>query len=492
MISRRNFLFTASSALVPSAFAPSAWAKPAKTTDSPAFTVKVDPTVSHGIWEGWGTSLCWMGNVFGEQDDVADFLFTTKIPSFKGKPAPGLGMNIVRYNAGACSWNEVDKRKMKVSKIIRKYRQMEGFWLDGKNPDPSCSSWDWNVDAKQRAMLKKAKERGATHFELFSNSPMWWMCANDNPSGGPQPTDDNLPVANHPAFATYLATIAKMAKERWGIPFTTISPFNEPVSSWWFADCKQEGCHFSPGAQRAFLPILRAELDKQGLKDLPIAASDETHYDHAVDTWKSFPAEVKDLIAQVNVHGYQYDKGRREELHDIVAKDSKRLWNSEYGDGEPTGMDMIRNLNRDMAKLRPTAWCYWQPTDGGGWGLLDCRMERADIRGVNPKAHALAQYSRHIRPGMTIIASGNENIVAAWSKADKKLVIVVFNDGPARQATIDLTAFSTAAGPVDSAMTQPLGEARYQRQPSIALRDRRLETDLAENSITTFEIKNVE
>ncbi len=476
-----------------SAFVLPAPAKPAKTADGPALSVKIDPKVSHGIWEGWGTSLCWMGNVFGELDDVADFLFTTKIPSFKGKPAPGLGMNIVRYNAGACSWNELDNRKMKVSKIIRKYRQMEGFWLDGKNPDPASSSWDWNVDAKQRAMLKKAKERGADRFELFSNSPMWWMCANDNPSGAAKATDDNLPVANHEAFAIYLAAVARMAKERWGITFTTVSPFNEPVSSWWFADCKQEGCHFSPEAQRNFLPILRAQLDRQGLKDMPLAASDETHYDHAVDTWKSFPTEVKALVSQVNVHGYQYDKGRREELHEmVVGKDSKRLWNSEYGDGDASGMELARNLNRDMAKLRPTAWCYWQPTDGGGWGLLDCRMERADIRAVNPKAHVLAQYSRHIRPGMTIVESGNDHTVAAFSKADQKLVIVVFNDGPARQAEFDLSNFRRADGPAVSAFTRTAGDALYQRQPPVNLRDRRFEAALAENSITTFEIKDVD
>ena len=244
--------------------------------------LRIDPSVSHGVWEGWGTSLCWMGNVFGQQDDIADFLFTTKPTTFKGKSVPGLGLNIVRYNAGACSDNEIDGRKMKVSKIIRKYRQMEGFWLDGKNPDPTSASWDWSVDANQRAMLLKARDRGANRFELFSNSPMWWMCANDNPSGAANANDDNLPEKNYQAFAIYLATVAKVTKERWGVPFTSIASFNEPMSSWWFADCKQEGCHFSREAQAKMLPILRAELVRQRLGDLAITASDETHYDRCV------------------------------------------------------------------------------------------------------------------------------------------------------------------------------------------------------------------
>lgn len=500
MISRRSFVLALAS--FSGALVGRTHGKPAKSRDGgekedgekegAGFTVKVNPAENRGVWEGWGTSLCWMGNVFGENNDVADFLFTMKMPTFKGKTAPGLGLNIVRYNAGACSWNEVDGRKMKVSKIIRKYRQMESFWLDGKNADPGAAGWDWKVDARQRAMLGKAKERGADRFELFSNSPPWWMCANDNPSGAARATDDNLPVANHGRFAIYLAAVARVAKERWGIPFTTVSPFNEPVSSWWFADCKQEGCHFSPEAQRRFLPLLRAELDKQGLKDLPIAASDETHYDHAVDTWRSFPPEVKELVAQVNVHGYQYEKGRRAELYQATVKeDGKRLWNSEYGDGDGSGLEMARNLHRDMAELRPTAWCYWQPMDGGGWGLLDCQMERGQIRGVNPKAQVLAQYTRHIRPGMRIIGTDDRNTVAAFSEKEKRLGIVVLNDGPARQVDFDLGAFGAVAGPVESAFTRVAGDALYQRQGGIAVKGKGFGAKLAEKSVTTFEVKGV-
>lgn len=470
-----------------------AHARPAKSSAAgPAMELRIDPSVSHGVWEGWGTSLCWMGKVFGDRDDIADFLFTNKFASFQGQSVPGLNLNIVRYNAGACSGSEIDGRKMKVSKIIRKYRQMDGFWLDGKNPDPASSSWDWNADANQRLMLRKARERGANRFELFSNSPMWWMCANDNPSGAAKASDDNLPEKNHRAFAIYLAAVAKTAKERWGITFTSVEPFNEPMSDWWFADCKQEGCHFSRGAQTKFLPLLRAELVRARLETLAIAASDETHYDHAVDTWKSFGPEIKALISQVNVHGYQYAGGRRDELHRLtVTEDRKKLWNSEYGDEDGSGLELARNLHRDMRWLHPTAWCYWQPTDGGGWGLLDCRMEKAEVRAVNAKSHVLAQYSRHIRPGMTIVDSGSESTVAAYSAQDKKLVLVVFNDGPSRPARFDLSAFAVPDGPVIRALTAPKGTARYERQPDLAIKARRFEVELMADSVQTFEIKGV-
>jgi galactan endo-1,6-beta-galactosidase len=463
------------------------------TAQEPAATVRINPSVTHGVWEGWGTSLCWMGKIFGDRDDLADFLFTTRTVTFAGKPVPGLGMNIVRYNAGACSDNSLaDGRRMVVSKIIKPFRQIDSFWLDPRSTNPDSTSWNWKADANQRAMLLKARDRGAKHFELFSNSPPWWLCANDNPSGAATATDDNLPVENHAAFATYLATVAKVAKERWGIAFTSVAPFNEPMSDWWFADCKQEGCHFSHEAQQKFLPILRAELDRQNLRDLSIAASDETHYDHAVDTWKSFPPAVKAVVARVNVHGYQYAKGRRDELHRLVVKeDGKQLWMSEYGKKDGGGLELARNFHRDMDRLHPTAWCYWQPTDGGGWGLLDADLTTAQIRGIETNAYVFAQYSRHLRPGMVILETGDDHTVAAYDARARSLVIAIFNDGPARTVRFDLSSFRVSDGSVSSILTVPKTQVRYERQPDIQLSSRRFEASLPADSIQTFELRNI-
>src|SRR5690606_35750259 len=148
---------------------------------------------TQGTWDAWGTSLCWFANVFGDRDDVADVLFTLNTVTLEGQALPGLGLNMVRYNAGACSTNEVDGQRIVLSRAIPVWKQIQGYWLDGKSEDPNSPSWDWSVDARQRAMLLKARDRGVNWFELFSNSPMWWMCANRNPSGAARATDDNLP-----------------------------------------------------------------------------------------------------------------------------------------------------------------------------------------------------------------------------------------------------------------------------------------------------------
>lgn len=456
--------------------------------------IRPDPREAREVWEGWGLSLCWWAKVFGQRDDIADALFTTRTVRVDRWDVPGLGLNIVRYNAGACSWNELEGgRRMKVSKIILPYRQIEGYWLDPKSADPDSPSWDWNVDANQRAMLLKARDRGADRFELFSNAPMWWMCANDNPSGAAGKTEENLLPGQYRNFATYLAAIARRAKDRWGVAFTSVEPFNEPISGYWFADSKQEGLYLSPASQAAFLPLLRAELDRRGLPDLAIAASDETSYTHALKTWNRYDAATKALVAQVNVHGYEGAKGPRRPLHDaVVVRDRKRLWNSEYGEKQADGLQMARCLQLDFKDLRPSAWSYWQALDGGGWGLFDTDMLKAGIKAVNPKYHVLAQYTRHIRPGMTLLDTGDADTVAAYSAAARRLVLVVFNPGPAREARFDLSALRVADGPVESFLTAPKAEARYERRPGLRVVASRFVAALAADSVQTFELENAD
>src|SRR3954454_11762415 len=166
-------------------------------------TIAVTPSADYGAWEGWGTSLAWWANVFGNRDDFADIFFTTKSVAYNGVTLPGLGLNIARYNLGACSWNSVNGSTMVASPNIPSFKQIEGFWQDWTNTDPASSAWNWTADAHQRAALVKATQRGAIS-ELFANSPMWWMCANHNPSGAAD-GGNNLQSWNYTQHAYHLA-----------------------------------------------------------------------------------------------------------------------------------------------------------------------------------------------------------------------------------------------------------------------------------------------
>jgi galactan endo-1,6-beta-galactosidase len=465
-----------------------------------AAPLALDPALTRGTWVGWGTSLAWFAKDFGHRDDIADWLFTTGTVQVEGHTLPGLGMTIARYNAGACSNAEIDGRRMVVSTTILPFRQLDTFWLDGRDRDPSSSSWNWNADANQRALLLKARDRGANRFELFFNSPPWWMCVNDNPSGGPKGNIENLRPEMREPFAYYIATIARHAADYWGLSFTSVATFNEPSADYWNANGKQEGAHFSPKSQLEILPLVRAALDKQGLANLPLSASDETSYDHAVKAWRAYPPEVRAIVGQVNVHGYQGLNGNRAALRaEAAVRDGKPIWNSEHGDRDADGFHMAKVFHKDMAVLQPLAWCYWQPLDGGnrgggnsGWGLIDANMNTATILKVNPKAYVFAQYSRHIRPGMTILAQEDPDTVVALDSTNGKLVVAAINTGDApRTVSVDLSRFRIGSGAVSRWLTEPFGEARYSPLPAESLRGVRPSWTIPAKSILTIEIAGV-
>lgn len=458
-------------------------------TAQAAYTTTPVPATNWGTWEGWGASLCWWAKVFGNRDDLADILFTRNSVSWQGQNLPGLGLNIVRYNAGACSWNSIGGTVMSTSANIPAFRQMEGFWLDWGSSDPASSSWNWSVDANQRAMLQKAKSRGANLFELFSNSPMWWMCYNHNPSGADNASSDNLQSWNYQQHAIYLATVAKYAKDNWGLTFNSVEPFNEPMTAYWSSTGTQEGCHFGTGTQATVIGYLRSELNNRGLSSTVIAASDETSYDQANLTWTSYSSTTKGQVGRVNVHGYQYGGGKRDWLYSAVA--GKKLWNTEYGESDGTGLSLASNLNLDFRWLHPTAWCYWQPLDSGGWGLIQSNPGDNWFGTANNKYFVMAQFARHIRPGMKIIDGGESNTVAAYDATNHKLVIVTTNYGTAQSVTYDLKNFTTVAGPVSRWVTNTAGGDLYAQKSDISVSSKKFSCAFTANTVQTFEVQNV-
>jgi galactan endo-1,6-beta-galactosidase len=450
------------------------------------YTTRINPSDARGTWEGWGCSLAWWANVFGNRDDLADLLFTKQYITLNGQTLPGLGMNIVRYNAGACTNVAINGETMVASPNIPAFKQIEGFWLNWFSSDPTSTSWRWSADANQRAMLLKARDRGANSFELFSNSPLWWMCYNHNPSGPTNGSNDNLQSWNYQQHAVYLATVAKYAKDQWGITFDSVDPFNEPIATWWSATGTQEGCHFNTGTQATVIGHLRSELNLRGLNSTVVAASDESTYDMARSTWNSFSATTKSQIGRVNVHGYQYGGGRRDLLFTAVA--GKKLWNTEYGEGDANGLPMATNLNLDFQYLRPTAWCYWQPLDSGGWGLIQSNPGDNWIGTPNPKYFVFAQYSRHILPGMTIIGGGSGSTVAAYDAVSKKLILVTTNYGTAQWITHDLSAFTYLAGSILRWTTATDAGDKYVLRSDLTLTANTLRAYFPANTIQTFEI----
>ncbi|KAL9083743.1 MAG: hypothetical protein Q9165_008409 [Trypethelium subeluteriae] len=384
---------------------------------------------------------------------------------------------------------------MVVSPDIEASRQVDGYWTDWASNSSTSSSWSWSVDANQRSMLSLAKSAGADTFELFSNSPMWWMCANHNPSGSNDGSSDNLQSWNYDQHALYLATIAKYASAHWGINFASVEPFNEPISSWWKGQTgTQEGCHFGTSTQATVLGYLRTELNNQGLSSTLVSASDENTYDLAVSTWNSLGSTAQSKVGRINVHGYQYGDGSRDGLYNLAHNAGKKLWNSEYGESDATGSQLASNLLLDFRWLHPTGWVYWQAIDGGGWGLIAGDNDAVTTGAVNQKYYVLAQFTRHIRKGMTILDGGSDYLTAAYDATNKKLIIVAVNWGSAQTITFDLSKFSTpgtSGALVKRWSTQISSGDKYVSYSDTYLSGSKFSSKFATNQVMTFEVDNV-
>lgn len=458
-------------------------------------TTTISSTTNWGVWEGWGVSLAWWAKAFGNQENLATIFFSTSSSTYEGTSVPGLGLNIVRYNAGACSTNTYDGDAMVVSPDMIASRQVDGYWLNWASNSSSSSSWDWDVDSNQRNMLWNARDNGADTFELFSNSPMWWMCNNHNPSGSDGGSSDNLQSWNYDQHALYLATIAKYASANWGFKFNSVEAFNEPSAAWWNGKTgTQEGCHFGVSTQATVISYLRTELDKQGLTSTIISASDENTYDGAISTWNSLGSSATSKVGRINVHGYQYGDGSRDGLYNLAHSAGKKLWNSEYGESDATGSQLVSNLLLDFRWLHPTAWVYWQAIDGGGWGLIDGNDDTVTTGAVSQKYFVLAQFTRHIRKGMTILDGGSDYTAAAYDATNKKLIIVAVNWGGAQNINFDLSHFSTPGtngALVKRWSTQISSGDRYVSYSDTYLSGAKFSSHFATDQVMTFEVDNV-
>ena len=481
-------------------------------------------------FDGWGTSLCWWANQYGGTPGqfgasmLADLFFGTGTvvaggPSAPTPPSlPGLGINVVRYNIGGggngAQIDDNTRELISPNNPIGNPHYITGFWKKWGDGDADVGDpqyWDWSANSGQRAMLTLARERGANIFEFFSNSPPWWMCDNHSASGGTAPVISNLQSWNHDQFARYLATVVKYARDHWNIDVRYVEPFNEPTPGVWLfyipdhGYANQEGCNFAYPVQTSIINSLHDALGNAGLlPTVGIAASDETGVGEALATVTAFAASTDqpfNKISKINVHGYSgtdtspYRGTLRPNLRNSarMAAPNAKLWMSEFGDGNSSGMTMATSIMLDMTELQASAWVQWQVIDPS-WGFFAGPDRGGVIGAVYAKYYVFAQFSRHVRQGCRIIGSSDPNSVAAYNPATGKLVIVTLNLDRPRWVSYDLSALPRAAGPVDRWETTTVGSHTakgYVHAADTMLNGKAFRFRCEANAVYTFEIGGV-
>ncbi|WP_181438702.1 RICIN domain-containing protein [Paenibacillus sambharensis] len=439
-----------------------------------AYTAVVNPGIQHQTWEGWGTTLAWWANrVGGASEQVrnkyADLLFGGN----------GLGLNIVRYNIGGGE-NPSYPDHMELRARIPGYKAS------------AAAAYDWSQDANQRWMLNAAKSRiSQSEFiaEGFANSPPWWMTKSGSVTGN-HDAAENLREDMYDDFADYLTTVAGHFRSSWGITFRTLSAFNEPSSAYWYFGNRQEGNVMFPANQEIIIEHLHRSLQAKGLP-IGISGPEETSIDLTRNTINSYSQATKDRIVQFNSHTYSGKD--RVGLNQAAA--GKRIWNSEHGDGEASGMTMSRNILWDIKYMKNSAWVYWQAVEpSGGWGMIETDLNNAGADlgqyTIKKKYYAMAQWSKFIRPGYKIIDIGDGNSIAAYDSAGSKLVIVTINDSSsANTVTYDLSHFTAVTGTVSGFRTS--GTENLAPLSNVTLSNKRFTQTQPAGSISTFVITGV-
>ena len=395
-----------------------------------------------GVFEGWGTSLCWWANRLGFSEklirDSAKLFFS----------AEGLGLNIMRYNIGGGD-------DPSHSHIKRTDSEMPGWW----KYDEEAKEFVFNSDTDHNQlsmMLECYKASGDdAYVEAFSNSPPYYMTVSSGSSGSKNAVSNNLKKSQIVPFAKYLAEVCDYIQTNYGVKIKSLAAMNEPFTNYWKAySPKQEGCHISPGKMQSDVIIATANaLRERGLDDITVTATDETNTKLQLKAMRKLSSEALDVVGRVSTHTYERATPH---IGKLAREKGKNIWMSETDWSSTSGENpgemgpalwLSEKIIEDMITISPSAWVIWQivaayisrvpdskgrvdmpgvpDLNKGYWGTAFADIDNEEIH-LTQKYYAFGQFTRYIRPGMTIVHTDKRSM-GAYDKNTERLVLVCVN-----------------------------------------------------------------
>ena len=463
-----------------------------------------------GIFEGWGTSLCWWANRLG----FSEKLINDSARLFFSKEE-GLGLNIMRYNIGGGD----DPTH---NHIKRTDSEMPGWW----KYDEETKNFVFNSDTDHNQinmMLQCYKASGDdAYVEAFSNSPPYYMTVSGCSSGSKNAITTNLKKSQIVPFAKYLAEVCDYIQTNYNIKIKSLAAMNEPFTNYWrYFSEKQEGCHISPGKMQSSVLIATANaLRERGLHDITVTATDETNTKLQLKALRKLSAEALDVVGRVSTHTYEKATAK---IGELARDKGKNIWMSETDwsstSGENAGemapaLWLSEKIIEDMNTIKPSAWVIWQIVAAyisrvpdhkgrldmpslpdltqGFWGTAFADIDKEEIY-LSQKYYAFGQFSRYIRPGMTIVHTGKTSL-GAYDKATDRLVLVCVNSkAEDEEISIDLKNFLSCKRkvlPVRTSGSISDGE-HWNVLESFISEDNSFTYTLKRGSVTTFIIDRV-
>ncbi len=475
-------------------------------TASAATSVVVSPdntyAINDGVFQGWGTSLCWWANRVGYSDSLAQ----QAADIFFGDD--GLRLNIMRFNIGGGD-------NPQHNHITRTDSNMPGY-TKLVNGQPV---YDWSADANQRNVLMRCIKAAGDDaiVEMFSNSPPYYMCKSGCSTGNTNPGANNLKDDSYTAFAEYLAEVCKHYRDEWGVDIQSVEAMNEPYTNFWGANSpKQEGCHFDLGNSESKIIVeLQKSMAARGMSDVIISGTDETSIDTQIDAFNKLSADAKKAVGRIDTH--TYGGWKRTELKNTALSAGKNLWMSEVdGNGEAgqnagamaPGLWLSQRITTDCNDLNASAWILWQVIDKhvcaagylgkkdsgmidmskGFWGTAVADHDQDKIV-LSKKYYCFGQYTRYIRPGMIMLKSSGSTM-AAYDPQNEQLVLVAYNTSSGNSdLSFDLSGFAALGGAAKGIRTS--NSENWNDIGTTALSGSRLNVTLPGNSVTTYILDGV-
>ncbi len=403
---------------------------------------KMSPT-NDGNFEGWGTSLCWWANRVGFSEkltkDSARLFFSKE---------EGLGLNIMRYNIGGGD----DPTH---NHIKRTDSEMPGWWKYDEETKKFVFNSD--TDKNQLAVLCEAYRASGddAYVEAFSNSPPYYMTVSGCSSGSKSAIATNLKKSQVVPFAEYLAEVCDYIQSNYNIRIKSLAAMNEPFTNYWrYFSEKQEGCHVSPGKMQSSVIVATANaLKERKLDNITVTATDETNTKLQYKALKKLSDDALEVVGRVSTHTYEKATPK---VGDLARNLGKNIWMSETDwssiSGENAGemgpaLWLCEKIIEDMNTISPSAWVIWQivaayisrvpdkkgrldmpgipDLNKGFWGTAFADIDNEEIY-LTQKYYAFGQFSRYIRPGMTIVHTDKASL-GAYDKNKGRLVLVCVN-----------------------------------------------------------------
>lgn len=381
--------------------------------------ISVNPGIHYQTLKGWGTSMCWWGNVIGswgdkdfnengipDREEIAELAFS---PEY-------LNLNIVRYNVGG--GDKENSSIKRVEGLVPGWTKDMTGKADGTGTFNAAEFYGKATedmsDAGQLWMLEQANmwrkqtaEKNHTENdiinEVFSNSPPYYMTKSGSSTGGVNAAS-NLKEDCYDDFALYMARAAKWIENdlstKFGSHVDYIEPMNEPDTNYWSnGSKKQEGCTFKPGTEQSnMLLAMKKALDAAefagSLDNVSLTGTDETDLARAITSYNKLTNEAKNSITTIGAHTYSGSDSERNTLRKLAAASDKELWMSEITKGNydkhshdsmvgTNAKSQSEGIMADLKYMQPSAWVAWLVADSEyeclqmdeSWGLIHCVFE---------------------------------------------------------------------------------------------------------------------